>query len=488
MGRMIRGDYDQMLLVPPRVDDWIGADHPARFIRDFVDALDLGQLGFAVPEARAGRPAYAPDLLLKVWLYGYFHRLRSTRSLEKACYDSIALIWLTGNHPPDHNTLWRFWRTNKGALPGLFKQSVEVAVASDLVSLALQAVDGTKIAAQVSTARAWHRATLEKQLAHLEEAISEMMAQVEQAEKTESGSYRLPPEMADAEKRRTRIREALQILEAAGESHQHRREPEAKMMKCREGRRLAYNAQTVVESNHHLIVATDATDEANDYGHLPDMVKQATENVGQAAEETVADAGYCAGEALAQAASDGADVLVSIPKTRSGKTKAYHKSAFSYDPSRDSYLCAQGGELTFERSRKWRGKHSSRVYRCRRAECPFRSLCTRDRRGPTVQRSPFEDAMDRQKRKQADPLKRALLKRRKEIAALPFARLKHLHGFRRWTVRGLENVRAQWALLCTRLNLHTLYGLWRTKRLKAAAVELLAGIHREPEILLASTA
>ena len=215
MGRMIRADYDQMLLLPPCVDDWIPADHPARFIRDFVDALDLGELGFAVPEARDGRPAYAPDLLLKAWLYGYFHRIRSTRTLEKACYDSMALIWLTGNQPPDHNTLWRFWRTNKSALGRLFKKSVQVAVASGLVSLALQAVDGTKIAAQVSTARAWHRATMEKQLAHLDKALSEMMAEVETAEKTESGSYRLPSEMADAEKRRARIREALHTLEEA---------------------------------------------------------------------------------------------------------------------------------------------------------------------------------------------------------------------------------------------------------------------------------
>lgn len=472
MGRMIRADYRQLLLLPPCVDDWIPADHPARFIRDFVDALDLEALGFSMPKGREGRPAYAPDLLLKVWLYGYFHRIRSTRGLEKACYDSMALIWLTGNHPPDDNTLWRFWRANKGALRGLFKKSVQVAAAADLVNLALQAVDGTKIAAQVSTARAWHRDGLEKRLARLDEAISETMGQVEAAEHKETGSYRLGSEMADAAKRRARIQEALDRLAAAEASHQHPREPEAKMMKCTAGRRLAYNAQAVTESNHHLIVAAEATDQANDYGQLAEMIGQATENVGQGAEETVADAGYYTGEELARAEAAGVEVLVAIPQTRSGTTKAFHKSRFSYDRSRDEYICPRGGRLTYERTRRWRGKHASSVYRCGQGACPFRSLCTRDRRGRTVERAPFEDAADRQKRKQSDWANQTLLKRRKEIAELPFARLKHLDGFRRWTVRGLENVRAQWALHCATLNLRILYRLWRRKRLKAPALGL----------------
>jgi len=162
MSRVIRANYEQRYLLPPSVNDWVPVDHPARFIRDFVDALDLKELGFVIPEGMDGRSAYASDLLLKVWLHGYFHKIRSTRGLEKACYDSISMVWLTGNEHPDHNTLWRFWRSNRHALKGVFRSSVKVAVKNEMVSLALQAVDGTKIAAQVSTARAVHRKELEK--------------------------------------------------------------------------------------------------------------------------------------------------------------------------------------------------------------------------------------------------------------------------------------------------------------------------------------
>ena len=93
MIREIRADYDQLLMFPPAVDDWIGSDHPARFVRDFVDSLDLANLGFRVRESHMGRPNYSADLLLKVWLYGYLTKNLSTRGLELGCRDHMGLIW-----------------------------------------------------------------------------------------------------------------------------------------------------------------------------------------------------------------------------------------------------------------------------------------------------------------------------------------------------------------------------------------------------------
>lgn len=147
MAQPLAPDYGQQFLLPPCLEDWVAQDHPVRFIRRFVDEQDLAKLGFAMPISNEGRPAYAPGLLLKIWLYGYMHRIHSTRRLEAACRNEMALLWLSGALQPDHNTLWRFWRDNRKALRKLFDQSVSVAVKNGLVGLVLQAVDGTRIQA-----------------------------------------------------------------------------------------------------------------------------------------------------------------------------------------------------------------------------------------------------------------------------------------------------------------------------------------------------
>ena len=113
---MLRPNYAQRFLLPPALDDWVPTTHPVRFVSTFVDSLDLAEVGMEQEVADEGRPPYAADLLLKVWLFGYMERIRSTRALEKACLERMPFLWLTGNLHPDHNTLWRFFKRHHEAL------------------------------------------------------------------------------------------------------------------------------------------------------------------------------------------------------------------------------------------------------------------------------------------------------------------------------------------------------------------------------------
>src|SRR3954465_11285165 len=158
MRQILTADYDQELMFPPTMEEWVGREHPARFMREFVAMLDLRALGLDTLERAEGGVAYDPRLLVGAWLLGYMRRIRSTRGLETACREEMGFVWLTGNHRPDHHALWRFSHTPRKAVQELYRQTVKVAIEMNLVGLAVQALDGTKIAAAASGRGGFDRA------------------------------------------------------------------------------------------------------------------------------------------------------------------------------------------------------------------------------------------------------------------------------------------------------------------------------------------
>lgn len=472
MSHEIRADYRQKYLLPPSLDDWVGSDHPARFVRDFVDALDLPSLGFSVRESETGRPNYASDLLLKVWLYGYLHRIRSTRALERACLNDLGLVWLTGRHAPDHNTLWRFLKGHRQALRDLSSEVVRVASRCSLVGMVLHAVDGTKVAARSSRRSGRYRKDLERALKKLDASVDEYLSRVEQSEAEETGEYRLPEELQDAEERRKKIVRALEELHEQDREQQHPDEPDAQMVKTREGTTFGYNAQAVVDEHSGLIVTQDVVRSAADRCELVPMIERVEQVLGQTAEQTLADGGYASGEQLEQARQRGYGVLVSLPaRWKSDPSHPYRSANFTYDEARDCCVCPRGEKLTLQGQRSRRGRQQVRVYRCRsHKSCPERESCTRDPRGRMVEVSPYRKAILEQQRLQEDSRHQERLKKRGAIVEPVFGRIKENGGFRRWTVRGLDAVRAQWDLVCTSFNLDRLYRIWTAGGLRLKPV------------------
>src|SRR3954470_17136884 len=215
----IEANYQAQWLFPPSLEDLLGVDHPARMVREFVDAQDLKALEFKTRKSEDGRPSYSLGLQLKVWLYGYMTKNRTCRGLERACLDQMGMLWLTGMNYPDHTTLWRFWRDNKKPIRRLFKQLLQVASAMNLVGMVLHAVDGTKILSQASDQHGLHRALLEKKLAKLDEAINEIMKQTEQAGPQENLECRLPEPLQHKEELREKVREQLKQLDEKDRDH-----------------------------------------------------------------------------------------------------------------------------------------------------------------------------------------------------------------------------------------------------------------------------
>ena len=574
---MLRPNYAQRFLLPPALDEWVPPNHPARFVCDFVDSLDLAALGMEQVVAEEGRPPYAVDLLLKVWLFGYMERIRSPRALEKACLQVMPFLWLTGNLHPDHNTLWRFFKTYREGLPKLFKTLVKTAAEAELVGFVLHALDGTKLTAASSTDEAHHRKGLEEKLKRLDEFIAAYTDEVSTraAAEGEGEGYAMPPAMADDKTRLSRIRAllerriedrqdeqllaepvvsegeqqvlpgttdeekastlapteapkpatmgetasrrddepppggdggaaapssqssmepsgdpllreaealkkeiaaALVTLDEAGVNHLHEDEPEARMMKGRGTHALGYNGQIVVDHDSDLIVACDVVTDQNDLTQLVPMLEQVHETLGRVADTSVGDAGYGNGDQLKDAEARGMSVIVALRDEPDAKGE-YSKAYFRYDAESNVYVCPQGERLVQMGTSKSHttSPHPDAIYRCNNTMCPVRAACTKDLRGRKIRRSYGEDARGRQAQEQQDPRVRLLLSLRKEIVEHLFGIVKAVDGFRRFTVRGLEKARAQWALVCTAVNLRKLYAWWRQGKLTFTPKTLTPG-------------
>lgn len=458
---------EQAWLLPPRVDDLLSSDHPVYFVAAFVDALDTTtwlELGVEPEGEDLGAPAYHPRLLLSVWLYGFMTGVRSSRKLEAACREQLPYLWLTAMQTPDHNTLWRFYQEHRVGMRKLLKRTVRTAVAAGLVDLALQAVDGSKVGGNAAKDRIYDAEGLKRLLARTEAAIADLEAQ----NRTSAGELpaRLPQELRRQEKLRDKIRQALHDVEAE-EGRTNLTDSDAVLLKGRNGFVAGYNAQTMVsplkagasEDKRFLITAAEVSQEPDDHAELLRMLEVSEENLGQRPETTLADAGYHSGQNLSVCDERGQTVVMPEAQARA-LTSPFHKDAFIYDSDSDTYTCPLGQSLRYTDSKR---DHRGRPVRRYRADaaicraCPAFGSCTKDsRHGRALEVGPDEAALRRHRGLMASAEARSLYKRRRELNEPAFGIIKEQQAGRRFLLRGLANVGAEWSLLAIAFNLRVL--------------------------------
>lgn len=489
MKNEIDADYSNGFLLPPSIEEWIPPDHPSRFIREFVDKLDLSELGFKERKVEEGRPNYSNKLLLKIWLYGYFEKIYSTRELEKACKDRMALVWLTGMNYPDHNTIWRFFRKNRECIKNVFKKTVHIAIENDLVGFALQAIDGTKIYANASKNRAIHKKDLEKLLSKLDKSLDEIVEEIDESEKKESSkpSHTLPRRLQDKnnlsklitesldkysksekQKLKKKVQSNLKELEDKKKKSLSLTDKESRMMKNKSSKDYCYNAQGVVDEKNQIIVGAKVTNDEADSHQMTKMLDESKFNCNKKSKETLVDGGYFSGSELKKAEEKGYSVLTPSHEkvgksTKKGQNSEFSKSKFKYDRKEDVYICPLGEKLEYlsTTNRKSRD-YPIRKYGCKNyKDCKYRYDCSKDKGGRKIERSPYDDSIYRQIKKNNLEENKEIYKKRKQIIEPLFGWIKHNNGFNRWLYRGLKNVDAQWNLVCTGINLHKLFKVWK---------------------------
>jgi transposase len=472
MAHLSGHDRSQTLLFPDSVDDYVGPDNPVRFIDAFVDRLDLAAAGFVGVAPKAmGRPGYAPADLLKLYLYGYLNRVRSSRRLEAETHRNVEVIWLLRQLKPDFKTIADFRRDNRAAFKPIFREFVLLCRQLDLFGRELLAIDGTRLKAVNNKDRNFTRASLQEYIRTSDERLADYLRRLDAGDVEEGGTggSRVPNLAEKIEAIRTkrdRLRSLLESLDRSGESQISLTDPDSRAMAAHTRVPVGYNAQVAVDAKHKLIVEQAVTNQVLDLGLLTPTAEPAKEALGVAQIDVVADRGYFKFEDIE--ACERAGMTPYVPKPQRGSAVCegfFAKDEFRYDPVEDVYVCPAGERLWPKYKSKSRAL-TKIDYSNRSAclACPLRPRCTTSFR--RVSRLENEAVLDRMAaRLKARP---DILDRRRETVEHPFGSIKQWMGQGAFLMKGLENVRAEFSLTALAYNLRRAINILGVRAMIAA--------------------
>jgi transposase len=458
MTHILGHDRSQLLLLPEAVDDYVGAENPVRFIDAFVDGLELAALGFVgtVPKA-TGRPGYAPADLLKLYIYGYLNRVRSSRRLEAETHRNIEVIWLLRHLKPDFKTIADFRRDNRSAFRAVFREFVRLCRKLDLFGRELLAVDGTRIKAVNNKDRNFTRASLRQYIDAADKRLADYLRRLDEGDVAEGGTsggsrvHNLAEKIEAIRGKCDRLRALLAELEQTGESQVSLTDPDSRAMAGHTKVGVGYNIQVAVDAKHKLIVEQAVSNQVVDMGLLTQTAEPARAILGVDRIDVVADRGYFKIEDIE--ACEKAGAVPHVPRPQRGpavREGFFRKDEFRYDPAQDVFVCPGGQTLAPHHQGKLRDLKKvdySNPAAC--PVCPLRARCTTNVR--RVSRLENEAVLDRMaERLKARP---ELLDRRRETVEHPFGSIKQWMNQGAFLMRGLDNVRAEFSLTALVYNL-----------------------------------
>ena len=473
----IRGvTRNQVILFPESVEDYITEDNPVRFIDAFVSSLDLAALGFLrAQSAETGRPAYDPGDLLRLYLYGYLNRVRSSRMLERETKVNLEVMWLLGKLSPDFKTIADFRRDNLQAIKQVCREFTLLCRKLELFGGELVAIDGSKFKAVNNRRRNFNEARLTKAIKAIEEKIDGYLDELAAADASEPDPDEPGPSAAELrekietlQERKAKYQALHEGLKESGAKQVSLTDADSRSMVMHHGStEVGYNVQTAVDEKHQLIVEHQVTNDPTDHAHLAEMAVRAKEMLQVEELEVVADMGYYDGAEVKQCAEAGITTYLPKPLTSVNKKRGlFTKQDFSYDEGKDCYRCPAGEALTyryesFEQNRLIRYYTTSK---CR--DCPLKASCTTNARGRRITRWVDEKLLEEMARRvRARP---EVMRRRQQLSEPPFGTIKRAMGHSYFLMKGLNKVGAEMSLTVLSYNIKRVINLIGVKKMIAA--------------------
>ncbi len=467
--RHVKGfDRNQIVLIPETIDKLIEQDNLVRVIDVFVDSLDFETLGFNNLRPPAdGRPPYHPGDLLKLYMYGYLNRTRSSRDLEKECKRNVEVIWLLKGLKPDHNTVSNFRRDNPKAIKKVFRQTVSIAKNLDLIGGVLIAGDSTKFRAQNSKKNNYNKKKIERHLAYIDNKIEQYNKALGEADGDQE-KKEIREEIDKHNKQKKHYKQVEQQLDHSGEKQVSTSDPDTRQLIVRNNiTEVAYNVQASVDARHNIPIDYKVTNQ-NDRNAMANIVARSKSILRSNQFTALFDKGYHNAGELNASNSMGVETIVAIPglpSSAKAPDEKYNLANFIYSPSSNTYMCPEGHTLTTNGNWYLKRTYKVRHYKTKTCRtCPAKELCTKARYGRVVERHEHAGDIDlNRKRLMADP---QLYKRRQAIVEHPFGTIKRQWGFNYIvTKKGMDKAEADIGLVFIAYNFRRLLSIIGKKKL-----------------------
>ena len=475
MGYKIGVDKKQLSLLPASLDDYVSEDHICRVISAFTGQLDIAALGYKYAECKStGCRPYDPQMMLNLYIYGYLHRVRSSRRLRDEARRNVEVMWLMDGLTPDDKTICNFRTDNATSLAETFRIFSRLCRTLGLLGGELAATDSSKFRANNSLKNNYNEIVVKNELSRTEKRIQEYMQALAEADAAEEhmpepGTGDIRAALERLNQRKVKFEDLYARVQDAGEISTV--DPDARVMRSGGDAReldVCYNVHTVVDSQHHLIVDFDVSNCASDAVQLKNMSDKAKDIMGVQTLTNLADKGYYASEEIAACEQNGITCLVAKPSPGGPKKPAgFQRQDFIYDSTQDVYICPAQQELRFKYERKHISGREYRVYSNAPAcgECQQKPACTAYRRRE-VQRLSCQDVLDRVDERTRKH--KALYRKRQEIVEHPFGTIKAVWGYKQFLCRTKAKVSAETALACIAYNIRRICNIFEENRVNVA--------------------
>jgi len=463
-------DREEELYLPPSIDEYVSEDNQVRAIEDYVELLNMVELGFSKSDLQSsdGQPAYHPKLLLKIYIYGYLNRIRSSRRLEREIKRNIEMMWLCAGLTPSYKTISNFRKENSEPLKKVFREFVLLCKDLDLITGELVAVDGAFLRANASKNQLIMKKSVERDLKKIDEKIEAYLRNMEFSDKEEKKERGLKPlpinNLAKIVKRKAKLDKDLALLKEMDVIQYNRTDPDAKVMVKPAHNLMAYNSQIVVDSTFKFIVATDVSSIGQDTNQLYNMASQAKEILNQERLDVVADKGYYNTNNIKKCIDNNITPFLATPKYKPTSNNIFFSSdQFVYNEEEDYYRCPNNQSLTKASYTQKKNGRTKFIYTgttpiCK--SCPLREKCMPPKTAyKRVYRWEYQEILNQHIEKMETEKAKKIIKKRGSIVEHPFGTIKQNLGWSHFLVRGKEKVSGENALIMFTYNFKRLLNL-----------------------------